>query len=318
MVASSLDVLPSRRAPPDPPTFSAALAPPRTGRFAIVSDLQRTSRLEVWRESNREERAIILAAIAREEPELVLMLGDLVFCGSSASDWKEFDALAAPIREAKIPVLAVPGNHEYWVSPQAGVRNFQSRFPLLQQRPWHAVSWGPLRLLMLDSNRRFLSSARWEEQARWYEEEIARLDRESETRGAVVLVHHPPYTNSSVTSDELHVQRAFVPPFQAARKTLAMLSGHVHSYERYVRGGKTFLVTGGGGGPRIRLETGPRQRHGDDLFAGPPVRFFHYLLATLVAGGMEVEMRGVRKGEKTFETMDRFLLPWPETVLDRR
>jgi 3',5'-cyclic AMP phosphodiesterase CpdA len=305
-------VLPFRRAEIELPVFSAALAPPRTGRFAIVSDFQRTSRVEVWRESNQEERAIILAAIAREQPELVLMLGDLVFCGSSASDWREFDALAAPIRHAEIPVLAVPGNHEYWLSPRVGRRNFQARFPLLEERRWHARSWGPLRLLLLDSNRRFLSSALWEKQARWYGEEIARADRDPQTRGVLVLVHHPPYTNSSVTSDELHVQRFFVPAFQAARKTLAILSGHVHSYERYERAGKTFLVTGGGGGPRIRLETGSRQRHRDDLFAGPAVRFFHYLMAALTPNGIEIEMRGLRKGEKHFETMDRFLLHWPQ------
>ncbi len=165
----------------------------------------------------------------------------------------------------------------------------------------------------LDSNRRFLSSALWEEQTNVYEEEIARADRETETRGTLVLLHHPPYTNSSVTSDELHVQRFFVPPFQRARKTLAMLSGHVHSYERYERGGKTFVVTGGGGGPRIRLETGARQRHRDDLFAGPELRFFHFLLAVLTPTGIELEMRGLRKGERHFETMDRFRLPWPET-----
>jgi 3',5'-cyclic AMP phosphodiesterase CpdA len=305
-------VLPFRRAEPESPAFSDPLAPPKTGRFAIVSDFQRTSRAEVWRESNQEERAIILAAIAREEPELVLMLGDLVFCGSSASDWKDFDALAAPIRQAGVPVLAVPGNHEYWLSPGVALRNFHARFPLLEQRRWHARSWGPLRLLLLDSNRRFLSSSLWEEQARWYAEEIARADRDSQTRGTLVLLHHPPYTNSSVTSDELHVQRFFVPPFQVARKTLAMLSGHVHSYERYERGGKTFLVTGGGGGPRIRLKTGSRKRHRDDLFAGPAVRFFHYLMAALAPSGIEVEMRGLRKGENRFETMDRFLLPWPE------
>jgi hypothetical protein len=168
-----------------------------------------------------------------------------------------------------------------------------------------------LRLVFLDSNRRFLPSALWSEQAEWYEEEIARAEGDPQTRGTLVLVHHPPYTNSSVTSDERHVQRSFVPAFQAARKTMAMLSGHVHSYERFGRGGKAYLVTGGGGGPRIRLETGARQRHGDDLFAGPPIRFFHYLMAALTPGGIQVEMRGLRKGEVRFETMDRFLLPWP-------
>lgn len=305
-------MLPFRRAEPDPPAFSAPLAPPKTGRFAIASDFQRTSRAEVWRESNREERGILLEAIAREEPELLLMLGDLVFCGSSASDWREFDALSAPIREAGIPVLAVPGNHEYWVAPRAGLRNFQARFPLLEEKRWQTRSWGPLALVLLDSNRRFLPPALWEEQVRFYEEEVARADADPETRGTLVLAHHPPFTNSSVTSDELHVQQSFVPSFHAARKTLAMLSGHVHSYERYERGGKTYLVTGGGGGPRVRLQTGSRRRHEDDLFEGPAVRFFHYLLATLSPDGIDVEMRGLAKGEKLFETMDRFRLPWPD------
>jgi hypothetical protein len=213
-------------------------------------------------------------------------------------------------------VLAVPGNHEYWVSPRAGLSNFHARFPLLKGRRWHARAWGPLHLLLLDSNRRFLPSALWEEQERWYAEEIARADRDPASRGNLVLVHHPPYTNSSVTSDELHVQRTFVPTFLAARKALAMVSGHVHSYERYEREGKTFLVTGGGGGPRIRLETGSRRRHRDDLFEGPALRFFHYLLATLTPGGIEVEMRGLRKGEKRFETMDRFRLPWPGLAVE--
>ena len=305
-------MLPFRRAQPEPPAFTAPLAPPRTGRFAIASDFQRTSRAEVWRESNREERGIILEAIAREEPELLLMLGDLVFCGSSASDWTEFDELSAPIREAGIPVLAVPGNHEYWVAPRAGLRNFQARFPLLEEKRWQARAWGPLALVLLDSNRRFLPPALWEEQVRDYGEELARADADPETRGTLVLAHHPPYTNSSVTSDEIHVQQSLVPPFQAARKTLAMLSGHVHSYERYERGGKTYLVTGGGGGPRVRLQTGSRRRHEDDLFAGPAVRFFHYLMATLTPVGIDVEMRGLAKGEKRFETMDCFRLPWPD------
>jgi hypothetical protein len=76
----------------------------------------------------------------------------------------------------------------------------------------------------------------------------------------------------------LHVQQVLVPPFVQANKTLAMISGHIHSYERFSRAGKTFLVTGGGGGPRVKLATGQRRRHADDLFAGPPLRWFHFLM----------------------------------------
>ena len=87
----------------------------RSGRFAAVGDLQRTSLAEVWRESNDIERDRIVRSIAEEAPDFVALLGDLVFRGSSAAEWARFDALAAPLREGRIPVVPIFGNHEYWV-----------------------------------------------------------------------------------------------------------------------------------------------------------------------------------------------------------
>jgi hypothetical protein len=37
-----------------------------------------------------------------------------------------------------------------------------------------------------------------------------------------------------------------------------MLSGHVHGYERFIINGRTFVVTGGGGGPRVEYHVGYR------------------------------------------------------------
>jgi len=112
-----------------------------------------------------------------------------------------------------------------------------------------------------------------------------------------------------VTEDEDHVKRAFVPALLRSRKALGYLSGHVHSYERFMRGGKTFVVSGGGGGPRAPLDLGPTRRHHDDLYAGPALREFHFTLYTLTASGLAAEVRGLRAG--AFATMDRFELPFP-------
>jgi len=283
----------------------------RTGRFAAVGDLQRTSRAEVWRESNDRERERVLRAIAAESPDFVALLGDLVFRGSSAAEWARFDTLAAPIRTARIPVIPVLGNHEYWVARGPALANFFARFPHLHGRRWHAVSYGPLRILALDSNLRFLTPGVWEEQRLWFEAELERADADPSIRGVLALVHHPPYTNSTVTSDELHVQRTFVPGFERSAKSLAMLSGHVHSYERFLRRGKVYVVTGGGGGPRVRLASEARRRHADDLFGGPPIRDFHYLLGSVSEEGLEIEMKGMPKGGEEFASLEKFSLPWP-------
>jgi hypothetical protein len=288
----------------------------RSGRFAVVSDFQRTSRAELWREHNPDERRRIVRRIAEEAPDFLVVLGDLVFSGSSAAHWAEFDLLAEPLRDAGIPILPVLGNHEYWVSPRRALPAYFERFPHLEGRHWYSVAYGDLALLFLDSNRRWLSAAAWTEQLGWYRAELQRLDRDPAIRGVLVMLHHPPYTNSTVTSDERHVQRFFVPDFAAAARTIGMFSGHVHSYERFARGEKTFLVTGGGGGPRVRLASGSRRRHADDLFSGPPVRDFHFLLCEHETGGISIEARGLSKRGTAFETMDRFRLPWPERAAE--
>ena len=288
------------------------LPAPRAGRFAVVGDLQRTSAAELWRESNRDERHRILRRIASEAPDFLVLLGDLVFRGSSPRDWREFDALAAPVREAGIPLFPILGNHDYWIRRRPALTNYFARFPLLAGRRWYSGTYGPLGLLFLDSNRRFLSPTLWREQRDWFEMELDRFDEDPAVSGTLVFVHHPPYTNSTVTADEKHVQVCFVPGFQRARKSLAMVSGHVHSYERFGRAGKTYLVAGGGGGPRARLATaGRRFRHGDDLFTGPPLRHFHFLLGTLTPAGLDIQALGLEKRGSEFAPMDRFFLDWP-------
>jgi hypothetical protein len=90
-----------------------------------------------------------------------------------------------------------------------------------------------------------------------------------------------------------------------------MISGHVHSYERFLREGKTYIVAGGGGGPRAPLAEGRRRRHADDLFSGGAVRAFHYLRFRPEEPGLEVEVRGIEKDGSGFEAIDRFRLAWP-------
>jgi len=232
--------------------------------FVWVSDTQRTSPLEFWRESNDDERKVLIEAIADMDPAFVLMGGDLVFSGSSEADWLEFDSVMEPIRQRRIPVYSAFGNHEYWLdwffhrraSPMETF--FYERFPhLKKERHWYSLEFGPLRLVVLDSNQGhgpITTEEGWSEQKRWFEQTLDSFDLDPEVRGVIVAVHHPPFTNSTITSDEIHVQEAFVPKFVASKKTLIMISGHVHSYERFHKHGKLFVVSGGGGGPRAPLK----------------------------------------------------------------
>jgi Calcineurin-like phosphoesterase len=281
----------------------------QSGRFAIVGDLQRTSSIEFWRPSNAREGGQLIHQIVATSPDFLAIVGDLVFWGSSAVAWAAFDQLATPLWHARVPVLPLLGNHDYGLAPAAALNHFFARFPYLGRRHWFSMIYGPLGLIFLDSNVRRLSAAQWDEQVAWYRHELASFERMASILGVLVLLHHPPYTNSTLIADSRAVQHTFVPPFAQAHKTLAMVAGHVHSYEHYTRAGKTFLVTGGGG-PRMKLATGRRQRHGDDCFAGPPLRGFHFLLLTLVPSGLRIEMQELQQPQQAFATLDGFTLPW--------
>jgi Icc-related predicted phosphoesterase len=253
---------------------------------------------------------LILGEIARRRPALVVIAGDLVFDGSSPRHWNELDRLSEPLRASSIPVLAVPGNHDYWVAGPKNLTHYFARFPHLQEARWTMRRYAPVALVLLDSNEDQMTSAEWNDQRCWYEETLRALDLDPSVRGVVVVLHHPPYTNSTLTGDEAHVQRAFVPAFLRSDKTLCLISGHVHSYERFERDGKTFLVSGGGGGPRARLKTWGDRRHPDDLFQGPALRDFHFLELQVRDAGVHVRVVGLPKGKRAFYEMDSLDLPF--------
>ncbi len=293
-------------------------APPEVahGALALVGDLQRTLWMErlIGREQNDAERAAIVADLAAARPGLLVVLGDATSDGDSRSAWQEFDELMAPVRAAGIPALLVPGNHDCWGREPQNLQNAGARFANFANfaKPaarWSMQRWGGLALVLLDSNDGPLGAARWAAERAFYEAALARLDGDAEVRGVLVLMHHPPFTNSKTTGDELEVQRAFLPAFFAAKKTLALITGHAHGYERFEERGKAFVVSGGGGGPRVKLLAGSEARH-RDRFAGPSPRPFNWVLLEEDAGGVRATVRGLDKGEQKARVLERFTLPF--------
>jgi Icc-related predicted phosphoesterase len=278
-------------------------------RFAVIGDMQETSRLEFWREDNAARRALLVARIVEQRPAFTVLLGDLVFDGSSAAHWRRFDALVAPLAEAKIPIVPILGNHDYGWGMKKSLRHFHERFPELEGRRWHRRRFASLELVFLDSNFSVHAPAEREEQVLWFERVLEEADRDPSCRGTLVFVHHPPFTNSSVSRDSSVVRRFFLRPFLAAQKTRAMLSGHVHSYERFEQAGKTFVVSGGGGGPRVRLHRDGRARH-RDLFRGYAERRrpLHYLSSSLTDSVVSFDVVGLAEDGTSFASMETFAL----------
>jgi 3',5'-cyclic AMP phosphodiesterase CpdA len=279
--------------------------------MAILGDTQEILLFErlLLREASEDEPARLMDDLARQKPGLLVLLGDLVAAGSSPDDWTRLDGLLAPVRSASVPVLPVLGNHDYWGGPAGALRAMAARFPQFTRGRWYARTYAGLGLVFLDSNRSELGEEAWRDEANFLAKAVRAMDEDARVRGVLVFDHHPPFTNGTTTSDDEAVQATFLPAFFASRKALAFVSGHTHSYEHIVERGRTFLVSGGGGGPRARLLEGARRKH-QDLFTTASPRPYHYLLVEVGATGLVVSARGLGSGEQHARLFDQFELPF--------
>jgi Icc-related predicted phosphoesterase len=309
---SSIKILQNK---PLSPIYSSLLTdslitPVKNLPVALVGDLQRTTvwELMIGREQNDAEREKIIKNIAMEKPGALILLGDMVSNGADVNTWLYLKNLLKPVSKENIPIIPVLGNHEYWGDDSAALHNAGKVFPVFQKTHWYFVRYRNIVFIILDSNRDNLTGNEWSVQKEWFENKLKYFDSDPSVKGIIVCLHHPPYSNSLVTGDNINVQDAFVQPFLDSKKTMAMITGHVHTYERFIKKGKTFIISGGGGGPRVMLKTGPNTHK--DLVNLPSPRPFNYLLLYQESAGISIVVRGLHKGSSKFYTIENFSIPF--------
>jgi 3',5'-cyclic AMP phosphodiesterase CpdA len=247
------------------------------GKVILFGDPQRTGLPErlLLREQNDSARAAVMRGIAAAQPDMLVILGDLVYQADDDDAWAHFDGIAAGVRRAHVPVFPILGNHEYFGNDAEGRRRIDARFPPLRGSDWYELRCGPVAFLLLNTNFDDMEDDAVQRQQQWYVRRLEALEADDAVRHIVVCGHHPPYTNSMIVSASPEVEERLVLPFLDARKTSLLFSGHCHAYEHFRLGDKHFIVTGGGGGPRQELDRCWHRRY-DDLYQGADVRPFHY------------------------------------------
>jgi hypothetical protein len=259
----------------------------------FMGDMQRTNFWErnvFFREQNDTERQLVINAVATENPALLLILGDCVSSGGNKNAWDYFDECAKPLRRRNIPMIAIPGNHEYFCGKEKGITNFLAHFPRLEGKTWTSVRFLYLGIILLNSNVTKMSSAALDSQEIWYKRTIDAFQNDSSISLIIVGCHASPFTNSTIVSESNDVRTRFLPIFFATPKAKLFISGHCHSYERFIENNKTFLVSGGAGGPRQKVITNPKKQRRHDCFQGPAIRPFHYCKLLMEKDRLRVQM----------------------------
>jgi hypothetical protein len=203
-------------------------------------------------------RRALVERIARENPAAVFIGGDLVFQGSDPDDYEVFRSETAAWAKEKIPVFPSLGNHEFkgcsQEEPDPCLENWWHTFPELRPARWYSVSVGPTLLaLLLDSDSAFRTGS---PQRIWFERQVAAAG--PQVAFIMVVLHYPPVRDPFYPRmlDEKEVARYFAKHAAALHQRVIVIGSHVHNYERYLRDGVTYLVSGGGGAkpvPAARL-----------------------------------------------------------------
>jgi hypothetical protein len=279
---------------------------------AILGEARPTSFTERWfrfKEDNLQFRSQLFDLLKRENPGLLVFLGDQVNRGSSIRDWQLFDQVTNYFTSNKIPVLGIVGEREYAGFSGRGQDHARARFSILKEKNWSMMIYLNLAFIFLDSNSASLSTAQWNEQKEWFRTTLQQLDGHKAVDGILVFLHHPPFTNAKSNSTDARVRETFLDSFYESRKSMLMISGHVGAFEKFHEREKYFLVTGGAGGPRSDLAQG-EDRPYNDLYKGPAPRPFHYLLLMSVQGGITYEVKGFDRGEPNIRQLEKSFVPF--------
>ena len=262
------------------PSFRVPQAELARQTKVIVFGDQRFTDPENTKVTNPTARRLLVAKIAAEHPDAVLMNGDVPYSGDHVEDYVVYKTETAVWRDRHLHVFPALGNHEFHGDPQQALDHWWAAFPEFTQRRWYSVQLGDaLYTIALDSDTSLLPGS---DQARWLDNQLTHLPKS--TRFVFLSLHHPPVADFQTRINVSHNPRPneialrdylekLAPTIQAR---IVVSAGHIHNYERFLQGGVTFLVSGGGAASPVQVERAPDDLYQDKAF--PNYHFVEFVL----------------------------------------
>lgn len=286
-------------------TGKPATPVPSPVKIVVTGDPQFRSGWDYWSGGMKYRRPVI-AGIAAEKADVVLLNGDLVEEGVDEDDWKLFDKEMQPVFQSTSLVLSAIGNHDLHGDEAKALDNFFSRIKAAQGREYYSMQRGPVLLIMLNSNAPLTPGS---EQRKWLEAQLKAVPQS--VKYVITSMHHPMRTRSRRRG--LTRGHKALPEHQelgawlesvatSAHYKIISFSGHVHNYERYESNGVMFIVSGGAGGRPHVLEREPQDAY---TGSGPT---YHYCVIEAGPTELRFKMRRYDTEEEKWKDADSFTL----------
>jgi len=163
--------------------------------------------------------------------EFVLMLGDNMYGGEKAADYKaKFEDVYKPLLDQKVKFYATLGNHD------ESNQRFYEHFNMNGEEYYHFKK-GSVSFYALNSN--YMDK----KQLSWLEEKLAA----DTSAWKIAFFHHPPYSSGGKHGSKLSVREVLEPLFLKYGVNV-VFAGHEHFYERIKpQKGVYYFISGAGG-----------------------------------------------------------------------
>lgn len=246
-------------------------------RFVVIGDTGTGS-------SKQQELADILLRSWQSFPfEFVLLLGDNLYGGEKAADYKsKFEDVYRPLLDQKVKFYAALGNHD------EPAQRFYEHFNM-NGKDYYRFTKGNVAFYALNSN--YMDK----KQVEWLEGELAKDTSEWK----IAFCHHPPYSSGGKHGSDKQFRKVVEPIFVKYGVNV-VLTGHDHFYERIKpQKGIFYFVSGAGG----KLRSGDVDDR-SALTAKAFDRDMSFMLVEIVKNSMHLQVIS-----RTGETVDAVVLP---------
>lgn len=258
--------------------------------------------------TNPTIRRLLVEKIAEEHPNAILMNGDVPYSGDNINDYAVYKSETEIWRDENLHVFPALGNHEFHGDPQQALEHWWNAFPALRNRRWYSVELGEaIYTITLDSDT---SLKKGSHQFNWLNGQMANLPKS--VKFVFISLHHPPVADVQTRINVSHNPR----PNEIAlrdyleglapkiRARIIVCAGHIHNYERFERGGVTYLVSGGGAASPVEVERKPEDLYQDSDF--PNYHFVEFTLEGNEMIGKMYRFAGGSAAQSQWEVKDTF------------
>ena len=238
--------------------------------------------------TNPKVRKWLAEKVGSEHPQALLLTGDMPFTGADYRDWLDFHQETASWRQNDLLVLPTIGNHEMYGGAEPGIENYFRAFPEIKDHRYYSALLGNVEVISLDSSSAAGPST---PQGEWFAAQLAHLPAQVEF---LFILYHTPWVVDRQTQMFIHLPtkealnlRAILEAhLNSLHARVIVFNGHIHNYERFVRLGVEYVVTGGGGAQPYPL----LYRGRADLYRDPGFPVFHYLTLEVCDGVLHAKM----------------------------